>query len=114
MSNMKTCACCGAEPFKLRDGGFGLVHKKWCSWQKPDKSEGQGSEASDPVTAPSHYAGSGIECKEAMRSMMGEDMANYWWGCAFKYVWRWPHKNGVQDIDKAIECLTELRKVVTE
>lgn len=86
---------------------------------------------SDPVKAPSHYAGDGIECKEAMRSMMSgtycyvADRENYshenippsafyWWGCAFKYIWRWNRKNGVQDIDKAIECLTELKKAVSE
>ena len=88
---------------------------------------------SDPVKSPSHYAGNGvIECKDALCSMMHEanryvkytedgfhiedipPVAHYWWGCAFKYVWRWSRKNGVQDIDKAIECLTELRKAVAE
>jgi len=64
---------------------------------------------SDPVTAPAHYEGSGVECKDAMKSMMhGADVAPsqaYWWGCAFKYVWRWPRKNGAEDIKKAITCL---------
>ena len=85
---------------------------------------------SDLVKAPKHYEGDGvITAKDAMRSMMSNantymldreecsyeiipQSAFYWWGCAFKYVWRWSHKNGVQDIDKAIECLTELRKAV--
>lgn len=70
---------------------------------------------SDPVREPAHYAGDGIiECKHALRSMMSHAPVSavkaYWWGCAFKYLWRWPHKNGLQDIDKAIECMTELRK----
>lgn len=74
---------------------------------------------SDPVKAPSHYAGDGVTtCKVALRSMMHNTALvgdkSYWWGCAFKYVWRWPHKNGAQDIDKAIECLTELRRAVSE
>ena len=74
---------------------------------------------SDIVKAPAHYMGDGeVECKRAMQSMMTNTAfvgtAMYWWGCAFKYIWRWPHKNGVQDIDKAIECLTELRKAVEE
>lgn len=86
----------------------------------------------DPVKAPSHYAGDGVTtCKVALRSMMSgtycyvvdrekdrhENIppdAFYWWGCAFKYIWRWNQKNGVQDIDKAIECLTELRKAVED
>ena len=74
---------------------------------------------SDPVKSPAHYAGNGIiECKHALASMLHEapvtPVQAYWWGCAFKYVFRWPRKNGVQDIDKAIECLTELRKAVGE
>lgn len=64
---------------------------------------------SDPVTAPAHYEGSGVERKDAMKSMMhGADVEPsqaYWWGCAFKYVWRWPRKNGAEDIRKAITCL---------
>lgn len=74
----------------------------------------------DPVTAPLHYAGDGkVTAKEAMRSMMhGADVTPiqaYWWGCAFKYAFRWPHKgNPIQDIDKAIQCLTELRKEVSD
>lgn len=70
---------------------------------------------SDPVTAPSHYEGDGVTtAKVAMRSMMSNadvtPIQAYWWGCALKYAFRWPHKNGVQDIDKAIQCLRELRK----
>lgn len=74
---------------------------------------------SDPVTAPSHYEGDGvITAKDAMRSMMHgaevSPIAAYWWGCAFKYVWRAVRKNGLQDIDKAIQCLTELRSTISE
>lgn len=73
---------------------------------------------SDPVKAPIHYEGDGeTTCKVALRSMMSKtafmgDVA-YWWGCAFKYVWRWPHKGKpIRDIDKAIECLNELKKAL--
>ena len=74
---------------------------------------------SDIVKAPAHYMGDGkIQCKHAMRSMTKpvemDPYAAHWWQEAFKYVWRWPLKNGVQDIDKAIESLTELRKAVSE
>ena len=68
---------------------------------------------SDPVKAPAHYAGDGeIECKDALRSMMhGVNKlagAMYWWGCAFKYLWRWPKKNGLEDLEKCRECLDNL------
>lgn len=72
---------------------------------------------SDPVTAPVHYAGDGeTTCKDALASMMAEarvaPKVAYWWGSAFKYIWRWPLKNGKQDIDKAIECLKQLKEVL--
>lgn len=78
---------------------------------------------SDPVKEPAHYAGDGeVDCKRALQSMMSLDRFRYalkptsfyWWGCAFKYLWRWPRKNGLQDIDKAIECMFELRSSVSE
>lgn len=71
---------------------------------------------SDPVTAPAHYDGAhGTACMDAMRNMLDRDLSGtvvpmsaaavYWWGCALKYVWRAPFKNGKQDIAKAIRCL---------
>lgn len=68
---------------------------------------------------PNHYMGDGtITCADAMASMYEQvnnikcerdPMTIYWWGCAFKYLWRWSVKNGVDDIDKAIDCLTKMR-----
>lgn len=68
---------------------------------------------SDPVSAPTHYSGDGhIECKDAMRSMLaGYDCADakstvaYWLTTALKYIWRAPLKNGLQDLEKARECI---------
>lgn len=71
----------------------------------------------DDVKNPIHYAGDGsVECRDALRSMMfpapswmSAETA-YWWGCAFKYLWRWPHKNQIKDINKAIRCLEYMRE----
>lgn len=65
------------------------------------------TDAANPVTKPSHYQGyTGIECKEAMQSMLGTDpYIAYMQGCAFKYLWRWKEKNGVEDLKKARECI---------
>ena len=67
------------------------------------------------VKNPSHYAGDGmIECMDAMRSMMsGEEyalppIAAYWWGCSFKYLWRWRRKGGTEDLEKCRQCVTYL------
>lgn len=79
----------------------------------------------EAVSNPSHYTGGGIECKDALRAMMGtsyclqpranggnvENMAPiafYWWGCAFKYLWRWTRKNGIQDLEKCKQCIDYL------
>lgn len=76
----------------------------------------------DAVSHPSHYTGGGIECKDAMAAMMGTSycvqpqanggkpknlapIAFYWWACAFKYLWRWTRKNGVQDLRKCKRCI---------
>ena len=72
-----------------------------------------------PVKEPRHYAGDGkISCMDAMRSMVYcvniRPMAIYWWGCAFKYLWRWPWKNGKQDIEKCEQCISYLKAELEE
>ena len=67
-------------------------------------------ELGDPVKAPAHYAGDGvITCKDALKSMLTNSklspIQGYWIGCLFKYVWRFEHKNGIQDLEKAIYYL---------
>lgn len=70
----------------------------------------------DPVKAPAHYAGDGVtECGVALGSMFTGWVragigggAFYWGGCALKYLWRWPLKNGVEDLKKCRECLTRM------
>ena len=68
----------------------------------------------DSVTKPAHYAGhTGIECKTAMESMLGTDAYTaYMQGCAFKYLWRWRDKNGIEDLKKARECIDNVIRAV--
>ena len=68
----------------------------------------------DPVTKPAHYAGhTGIECKTAMESMLGtEAYSAYMHGCAFKYLWRWRDKNGIEDLKKARECIDNVIRAI--
>lgn len=35
-------------------------------------------------------------------------MAVFWWCAAFKYLWRFPFKNGRTDVSKCRECLRNL------
>lgn len=67
-----------------------------------------------PVKYPKHYAGDGkVSCMMALKSMMHDVKLSptviYWWGCSLKYLWRWPWKNGVQDIEKAIQCMQYMK-----
>lgn len=78
----------------------------------PDEEQtaAETADAANPVTKPSHYQGyAGIECKEAMKSMLGTDLyIAYMQGCAFKYLWRWKEKNGIEDLQKARECIDNM------
>lgn len=68
--------------------------------------------AIDVVNHPKHYNQSGIECIDAMKAMCGgadvDPHSAYCWQNAFKYVWRWHYKDGVQDVKKAIWYLERL------
>ena len=74
--------------------------------------------ASSPARNPSHYERGGLRCDQVMGAMLShEEQVGSWYGCAMKYVWRWPSKyedkdRQIEDIDKAIECLSRLKAVV--
>lgn len=56
---------------------------------------------SDP-TSPNHYKSSSVECIEAIKaSMSPEEYQGYLKGNAMKYLWRFRHKNGLEDLHKA-------------
>ena len=59
----------------------------------------------DLVNKPPHYNTAGIECIDAMTAMVeGSKIApheSYCWQNAFKYLWRFPYKNGLEDLWKA-------------
>ena len=65
----------------------------------------------DVVNHPPQYNSGGIECIDAMKAMSEgsyvEPHHAYCWQNAFKYIWRWPYKNGVEDlrIDRLIHEL---------
>lgn len=69
----------------------------------------------DPVNHPSHYTQGGIECIEAIEAactgLTGDE--GYYVGQVIKYIWRWKHKNGLQDLEKAEWYLDRLIGNVT-
>lgn len=68
------------------------------------------------VNSPVHYAAQGsIECIDAMESMLSpEEFIGYLRGNSFKYRWRFRHKNGKQDLDKAEWYEQRLAKFLDE
>lgn len=58
--------------------------------------------ADDPVDHPSHYTHGSVECIDAMVETQGKNAVQHFCICnAFKYLWRWRGKNGMEDIKKA-------------
>ena len=55
----------------------------------------------DVVNHPSHYTDGGIETIEAIEAQLSqEEYEGYLRGNCVKYLWRWKHKGGVQDLKK--------------
>lgn len=52
---------------------------------------------------PDHYKNStSLECIEAMLLIFGKEAVVNFCVCnAWKYIWRWKHKNGYEDLEKA-------------
>ena len=76
-------------------------------------------ESTSNVEHPKHYNSGNIECIDAMESAFGVEAVQHFCALnAFKYIWRFLYKNGVEDVDKAVwylEKYTELeRKKVRE
>jgi len=56
---------------------------------------------SDCVNHPPHYCAGSVECIEGIRAALDDGFVEYCQGNVLKYVWRWRHKGGVEDLEKA-------------
>ena len=73
------------------------------------------SEKYDNVQRPAHYNQSGIECIDAIAaSMTPDEFQAYLKGNVQKYLWRYQHKNGVEDCRKAQWYLDRLVKELSK
>jgi hypothetical protein len=63
----------------------------------------------DNVNHPTHYTSGAIECIDAIKEQVGQEgFQGYCHGNIAKYLWRYKHKNGVEDLKKAawyLQCL---------
>lgn len=58
--------------------------------------------APDFVNQPPHYREGAVECITALEAALGPDaFVGYCQGNCIKYLWRWKHKGGMQDLHKA-------------
>lgn len=59
---------------------------------------------------PAHYKQGAVECIDAIKAATGDGFTGYLTGNILKYVWRWKHKNGIEDLRKARWYLDRLIK----
>lgn len=66
----------------------------------------------DLIRHPNHYTWRGVEAIDIVKALTrgAGGLEAYLLGCSIKYMYRYPMKNGAQDLDKAIQCLKMLRE----
>ena len=67
------------------------------------------------VNHPEHYKNGAYECIDVMLDVFGLEAVNHFCQLnAFKYLWRNEHKNGMEDIQKAIWYLKKIEELNEE
>lgn len=97
---MKACIDCKYHPQQLADEEPCLGCFDGGLWEPADK---KGMNMSKDNINPDHYKSeTSLECIESMELIFGMEYVFGFCICnAWKYVWRWRHKNGVEDLKKA-------------
>ena len=62
----------------------------------------------DFVNKPPHYTKGAIETIEAIESALGKGFEFYLQGNVMKYIWRYTHKNQIEDLKKEQWYLSKL------
>lgn len=105
----RNCTDCRIHDICIKIGGDFLSNPKECEEAYNILT---GIKEHTDVNHPSHYNQGGIECIDAMVAAFGKEAVATWSKLnAFKYIWRAEHKNGIQDIDKAIWYLTKFKEL---
>ena len=80
----------------------GIIEHYWLEDDLFEKYFIPYNENTNNVNHPSHYNKGNIECIDAMISAYGKDTVSHFCICnAFKYIWRYKYKNGIEDLKKA-------------
>ena len=77
---------------------------------------GVSAEEIDPINHPAHYESqTSLECIDVMEIAFGaEAVGNFCLCNAFKYLWRYKHKGGAEDVQKAEWYLNHYSDIVGE
>lgn len=71
--------------------------------------------SADVVNSPPHYTNGKIECIEGIKAMLtSEEFIGYLRGNSLKYRWRYPYKNGIEDLNKAAWYENRLLEVLED
>ena len=93
----------GVDPDEPRQGVYfeQTPAAKWVRQKEPKP---------DMVNHPPHYTKGGIECIDAIEAAVAglEGPEAVYTAHALRYTWRWKHKNGLEDVEKAIWYLQRL------
>jgi hypothetical protein len=88
---------------------------EWNSVTDSIKKYGAVNAMLDPVNNPEHYNKGDIECIDGIEAMLTkEEFIGYLRGNSLKYRWRFPYKNGVEDLKKAEWYEKRLLNLLTE
>lgn len=72
--------------------------------EQATSSDNERAVVHDSVNHPAHYTAGGIECIDAIAAALTcqtDPMRAWLTGQVLKYMWRWPLKNGLEDLKKA-------------
>ena len=95
---------CSKEPCHSCFGVKGKPNWKRCTTDADLKAKDeQTAEAkADNVNRPAHYTECSLECIDVMLAVFGRRaVTDFCIINAFKYMWRYEHKNGLEDLKKA-------------
>lgn len=78
------------------------------------KKQGRYGRMNDPVNHPQHYMKGKVECIDAIESAISglSGVEAFLTGQVMKYTYRWPDKNGAEDLRKAEWYLGRLIRIV--
>lgn len=96
------CGMCDGYFEKLDIDKLDRAYNDWFT-HLVSKSQKMQQEKTDNVNHPAHYTAGGIECIDALKAAT-VDLTGIEAVCtanAIKYLWRWKHKNGTEDLEKA-------------